>query len=468
MIDQLRAAFEAAKRDLHARSTALDEVHKRITEADDGDVAGIQSEFDQVVEAFDEAKAELDRCKRNLTAAEERVRLLDENPVEEPSRSPTVARGATQEEFYYRPDKRERSFFRDAFLAEFRMDGRAQERINKHTEHHLDVYDQRGIQMLEPERRDVGTGAFTGIVVPQYLIDQFTPLRRAGAPLLPYYRTLDLPENGMTVNIGRLTTGTGVAAQASENAAVQETDADDTLLTVNVRTYSGQQDLSRQAVERGQGLVDAVIYEDLTRAYFTTVDSATINADGTTGTHLGIRSTAGIVAVTYTDATPTVGELYAKLADAIQQINAGIFAPATLIVMHPRRWGFFTAALDTTNRPLVLPNTNGPFNAVGVGESAGYGGPVGTLHGLPVITDGNIPTNLGAGTNEDVILILGTSEHFYWQEGGDGMPRRFQFEQVAPPQSVRLAVWSYSAFTAGRYPLASATIGGTGFTPPTF
>jgi hypothetical protein len=35
---------------------------------------------------------------------------------------------------------------------------------------------------------------------------------------------------------------------------VSETDADDTLLTVDVRTIAGQQDLSRQAIERGTGI----------------------------------------------------------------------------------------------------------------------------------------------------------------------------------------------------------------------
>jgi hypothetical protein len=38
----------------------------------------------------------------------------------------------------------------------------------------------------------------------------------------------------MTVNISRLTTGTAVASQATENAAVQDTDADETLLSVPV------------------------------------------------------------------------------------------------------------------------------------------------------------------------------------------------------------------------------------------
>ncbi|MGH3041021.1 MAG: phage major capsid protein, partial [Gaiellaceae bacterium] len=133
----------------------------------------------------------------------------------------------------------------------------------------------------------------------------------------------------------------------------------------------------------------------------------------------------------------------------------------------PRRWAWMTAALDSSNRPLVLPNANGPFNAFAVGEAAKYGQVVGTTHSLPIITDANLPTNLGAGTNEDVIIITSNPELVLWWEG-DGMPLQLRFEQVAPPQTIRLAVWGYSAFTAGRYPAASAVISGTGLIPPTF
>ena len=58
-----------------------------------------------------------------------------------------------------------------------------------------------------------------------------------------------------------------------------------------------------QALQRSVG-ADAVIVADLQNAYHTVLDSQIINNDGTSGTHLGIRST-GIVSVSYTDASPT-------------------------------------------------------------------------------------------------------------------------------------------------------------------
>lgn len=464
MIEQLRAAYEAAKAALHERKSALDAAHKRVIDApDDTDPAELeqlQADFDKEAESFDEQAAEVERCRVNLEAAEKREKLVADNPVTDKAGQPASARGSLKHELTYRPDAADRSFFRDAFAAQFQMDTQARERLESHQREMADAYRERGIQL-----RDVGTSAFAGLVTPVYLEEQFVEYRRAGFPLYDWVRKIALPSSGMTVNLGRLTTGTDAAAQASENAAVQETNADDTLLTVDVRTYAGMQDVSRQALERGQ-FVDQVLFDDLTRAYFTKLGDAVYNADGTSGTHLGIRSTSGIVAVTYTDASPTVAEFWPKLHDAIQQINANLFAPANVIVMHPRRWGWLAAAVDSSNRPLVVPNPVTGANPFGVGGAAGYGVPVGSIAGLPVLTDGNIGTALGAGT-EDVVLVLATSELFFWQEG-DGMPRRFQFEQPAAPQSIRLAVWGYSAFSAGRLPKASAVISGTGLIAPTF
>jgi HK97 family phage major capsid protein len=461
-IEKLRELYEAAKRTLHERKTALDEAHKRVMEAPDEtvdtDLEAFGVEFDTAATSFDEAAEEVERTKRNLADAERRERVAEENPAS------AAVTGATprgqRTELAYRPDTHSQAdVVRDAYAA-FCGDPEARERQIRNNREQEDIYREKTGKQL----RDVGTGAFAGLTVPQYLLDEYAPLARAGAPFLAAVPQRQLPASGMTLNISRITTGSGVAAQASENAAVQETDMDDTLLTINIRQYAGQQDVSRQAVERSEGVVQA-IFEDLTADWFTKVDSAIINADGTSGTVLGVRSTAGIVAVTYTDATPTVPEFYPKLADAIQQIASGRFAPATSILMHPRRWGWGTAALDSSNRPLFIPDAGGPHNALAVGNAPEYGAVVGQIQGLPVVTDANIPTNLG--TNEDVILVMRMPDLRVWL-AGDGMPRRFTFEQSNAPQSVRLAIWGEVAFSAGKYPLGNATIGGSGLILPTF
>ena len=49
-----------------------------------------------------------------------------------------------------------------------------------------------------------------------------------------------------------------------------------------------------------------------------------------------------------TDADPTAGELLAKIADRVQRIHAARYESPDVIVMAPRRWGFFLASRDTT------------------------------------------------------------------------------------------------------------------------
>lgn len=365
-----------------------------------------------------------------------------ERPVVVRSEPPTYSREA---------ERRGVSFLRDlAFAA---ADPAAQDRLRRHM-----------AEMGDLETRDVGTGAFSGLVVPQYLTDLVAPLRRAGRPVADIASRHELPASGMTVNISRITTGSAAAAQASENAAVTETDMDDTLLTVNVRTIAGAQDVSRQAIERGTG-IDQVVIEDLVRAYNTNQDSQLLNGDGTSGTHLGIRATSGIVAVSYTDTTPTAAELYPKLADLIQQIQAASFLGVTHFVMHPRRWWWIAKELGATFPLVQFPGT-APQQAGTSGDTS-YEAQNRMLFGVPVVLDGNVPTNLGAGANEDVILGVTASELHLWED--PDAPLLIRAEQTgAGNLTVKFVVYGFSAFTAGRYPAAHGTVSGTGLVTPTF
>ena len=357
------------------------------------------------------------------------------------------------------------NFLCDAYAARHMGDRNAADRIERNNAEMTLELRGDGVEV-----RDVGTSAYGALVVPQYLVDLVAPKKRAGRPFADSVRDIPLTDEGMVANIPRITTGTDTAVQATENSAVQETDMDETTLAVNVRTIAGQQDVSRQALERGR-LVEQITVGDLVAAYHNRLDNQIINADGTSGTHLGVLSTVGINAVTYTDASPTVPELTPKIADAIQQVNSTNFGDAGLIVMHPRRWGWLTAAVDTAGRPLVPPVPNGPMNASGVVEFPGvYGKVVGTLQGLPVITDANIPTNLGAGTNEDRIIVLDPFETILMEDGGKGQdPLYLRFEETTGGSlTVKLVVYAYSAFTAGRYPASISVIAGTGLVTPTF
>src|SRR5581483_3728198 len=74
---------------------------------------------------------------------------------------------------------------------------------------------------------------------------------------------------------------------------------------------------------------------------------------------------------------------------------------------------------------------------------------VGHLMGLPVFTDANIPTTLGAGTNEDRIIVFASGVSHLWERDGD--PVTLSFEQLAGTSlQVQLVCYGYAAFPAGR------------------
>jgi HK97 family phage major capsid protein len=304
----------------------------------------------------------------------------------------------------------------------------------------------------------VTSANFAGLVVPQFLTELAAPLARAGRPVADIARKHQLPAAGLTISISKVTTGSSTAAQ-SEGAAVSETNMDDTKLDISVVTVAGQQTVSRQALERGTG-VDALVMNDLIRSYHTTLDASVVAE---------IEASAG-QSVTATDASPTVAELYPKLLDAIQKVQTTYFGNPNVIVMHPRRLAWILAALDTTNRPLAVPVPQSPMNALAVGDggvvryaNSGY-----AIAGLPVVTDANVATNQGAGTNQDAIYIGDTNELHLWEDG-DGAPMYLRFDQPkAAELDVLAVVYGYSAYTAARYQNAWAKVTGTALVTPTF
>ena len=417
------------------------EEDRDITEIEASNVQALAKE----IEGLDARISQVTDIETRKAEAAEMARKVEGNKAETRSAGGWKV---TREERTYHPES-QNSFIRDAFASQVLGDFDAQQRIARHQ------------QEERIEKRDVTSAAFAGLVVPQFLTDLAAPFARAGRPFMDVSRRHALPASGLTLSISKVTTGSATAVQ-SEGAAVQETDMDDTKLDVSVVTIAGQQNVSRQALERGTG-IDALVMADLVSAYHTNLDKVNVDTSATS-----LTATITQV-VTYTDGSPTVPELYPKIMDAIQRIQTNYFAGPNFILMHPRRLAWILAALDGSNRPLALPTSNGPQNAFSVGDgSVMYGNSGYTIAGLPVITDANVRTNNGTGTNEDVIIIGNTQESHLWETAG-GSPFMLRFEDVKSAElEVKMVVYGYSAYTANRYPNAFALIGGTGLVAPTF
>jgi len=149
----------------------------------------------------------------------------------------------------------------------------------------------------------------------------------------------------------------------------------------------------------------------------------------------------------------------------VQRVHTLRFMPPTVIVMHPRRWAWFLAAVDGNDRPLVVPSAGNPQNSMATLGVVGAEQVVGQMHGLPVVTDPNLPTTLGTGTNEDVILVMRASDLLLYESG---IRTRVLPDVGSGTLTVRLQVYGYLAFTAARYPKSVVEIGGAGLVAPTF
>lgn len=443
-LDAVRKACVDAKRDPSDEESEQISVAQEAKRAIDADIATLERKI-----------AELEDEK----VADERAAKLAEERTPTDTRLPAYDRVARvgQEQRTYNPEKDRtgRQFLLDVGRA-FLGDWNAQERLARHSQE--ERVERPGYDWGE---RAAGTGAFAGLVVPQYLTDLYAPAAKASRPFADACNVHDLPEDGMTVNISRVTTQTTSAVQTAENAAVSETDIDDTLLSISVQTNSGQQTLSRQAIERGTG-VEGVMLDDLFRSYATTLDSTLLNqaTNGLTNVATDIN---------YTDASPTAAELYPKILQALSAVEAALLDQDpgdNIAVMHSRRWYWMQSQVGSTWPFVSQPGIPAQMGAANLNERYGNGARGVLPNGTVVIVDNNVAANLGVGTNEDEIYVGSRREFHLWED--PNAPMLIRAEQTkAASLGVLFVVYGYFAYTHARYSHAQK-ISDTGLVTPTW
>lgn len=469
-IDDLIASIEVELEAAHKRRKKCSaEVQLILDKAQQDGRSNLTAEEDErVAELFaarDQAKTDIEGIEGKLANANkikaeemeraEQARKVKPTETRKPSYD-QVARVGREERTYRKDqDPYGKGFLMDISRQFLFQDVEASHRLSQHMR-------EERVERAEYMQRAVGTGAFAGLTVPQYLTDLYAPATAALRPFADVCNRHPLPEAGMSVNISRVTTASSAAVQASENAAVSETNMDDTLLTVNVQTAAGQQTVSRQAIDRGTGIED-VTMQDLFNRVATVLDSTLLNQATN-----GLTNVANANA--YTDGTPTGAELYPKILGAAAGVEAALLAMGrpSHAVMHSRRWYWLSSQMSST-WPMI--NWAGiPVQASGTANpnSSYASGPRGVLPcGLEVVVDNNIATNLGAGTNEDEIYVVPSSECHLWED--PNAPLFIRAEQPAAASlGVLLVAYSYFAYTFGRYTNGTQKVGGTGLVTPAF
>lgn len=475
-LKKLRAAQKAKLEARAALATQITEL-RSVIDSQEGDPTDEQvAELRGHVEGRDAIDAEVEDLRTQITDLEAEIsgneraaEMLGGLPAEQRSHEPgRVGR----EERTYSAEKSARgeaSFFADSFRAMQMGDFNAMQRLQRH--------DAEVRAEGEFTERATTTGSYGSLVIPQYLLDQAAPVARAGRPFANTVNRQQLPEQGMSVVIPRGTTGASEAVQATQNSAVSSTDQVWADLTVPVVTIAGQQDVSRQSLERGYPGLDELVYLDLAGAYAVQLDAQALAGTGSAGQMLGVVNTAGINQATAFTAAATPATYYTKVAGQVNAVETTRFMAPTAIVMHPRRWNWLVSQLDSAGRPLVVPGANGVMNALGTFEvplDTVSSSPVGQFQGLPVITDASVPTAVGTGP-EDLTIVYRREDLILWEDlANAGLPKQLRFEQTLGGQlTVKLVAYNYAAFTAGRYPTSVGVVGGNsastfGTVAPTF
>lgn len=333
---------------------------------------------------------------------------------------------------------------------------RAQDRLRAHER---EERTERGDEVFE--RAVTGDGS-PGTIVPQYLLDMYTPKGRPGRRFADQCRAHPLPPGGLRMDLPRQTAKTAVGLQAAELDTVTESDYDDEVISVPVRTAAGSQTISRQFAERGTG-GDEIVFEDMLRAYDSDLDSLLLNS-----ATWGLLAVA--TAVTYTDADPTAQELYRKILGsgaAIEDVLEDLDEADLFTLMRGSRWKWLQGEFSD-KFPFIAQPGFGPL-AVGGSNGEGYKSAVrGSLpNGGAVVTDNNLPKNLGTGTNQDTVVVVSRQEAHLWEDPAAPLFIRAEQSQVKK-LGIDLVVYGYFAAYFNRVPGAHQKITGTGLVPPVF
>jgi HK97 family phage major capsid protein len=442
LVEARKAIVEVAKQEKRDGDT--------LTEDEDKEFRSYTEQIktaDEEIRSLDERITELsDEEKRSQAAAAAARRAASVNAQLRVTEARTYERGSRN------------SYLRDLAAANIQGDYEARERLQRHAEEVKVEPEYKEYRDLN--RADGSGGAF---VPPAWLMGQYIELARAGRPTANLFNTQPLPPGTDSINIPRVLTGTATAVQPQDNDPVQEVDLTDSSLSIPVRTVAGQQDVAIQLLDQSPINFDELVFRDLIADYATKVNLQVLAGTGAAGQVTGLMTQAGATAVTVT--ATTVAGLYSAIANATSQIYASRFGAPDVVVMHPRRWAWLVSQLDSSSRPLVVPAAQGPNNAVATFGGLGVQQVVGSIQGLPVVTDPSIPTNRGAGTNEDAVLVMKADDVVLYESG---IRTRVLQETLSGTLTVRLQVYGYLAFSAGRYANSLARITGVGLVAPTF
>ena len=453
-----KAEILAAKLEERATAqTALDALAETLhTENRDAtpDEASSLTEIRSTLDKLDPAITDLHtQIEAENRAATVRVALGDAAVV--PETRTTGSAQVTDPEVY--PKGGEQSYVRDMWKATMFGAPDALERLRRSSASTLE-------KRAKKQGRSISTTAGAGgeFAPPWWDEDSWIALPRPGRPTANLFQRDVLPAGISSVNLPKISGGTSIASQ-TQNSGLSNTDITTTSVTGAIVTLGGIQVLSIQLLEQSGVNIDDVLQSDLQAELDKQVDIFCLNSSTTNAK--GLLQQSSTTGVTFTSGSPTQALFWSNLNKALSSVYTARYTNPTHWIMHPSRWQWLVDGLDSQNRPLVTPTYAGPMNVMGVAGDVAYQGMAGSLLGLPVIIDPNIPNNTGSGTNQDsVLLVVAPDLRLY-----ESVPQFEIFRETKADQgSVLVRLYEFAAQITNRLPAGIGVITGTGLTTPSF
>lgn len=328
------------------------------------------------------------------------------------------------------------SWFLDrAAVVQVGGDHRAQERLDRHR------------SWAEKQQRAVSTTTLSFIqgVLPPWVAEAVSHGVRSGAPLASALLRLDLPPTGDAAFWAKVTTGATVTNQTAENAALTaSTDAVVDSAEDPLRTVAAYLDYSAQGSERSGGWFDRVMGDELGRALGARLESQIWSGSGSGGQLTGLVTMSGgsddtVEGQTLANQTASIWEVYAEVAQALGEVP-------DVIAMGSRRaggLGSLAAATAQDFEKLFPPSVR-----------------------ERIVISPAAPTNLGAGSNEDWIVLLNRDAIPLVRDPEPVVEVHRQQASAGTALNFRMVIYLYCALGTSRRPEGVGTV--RGLTAPTY
>lgn len=262
--------------------------------------------------------------------------------------------------------------------------------------------EQRAITTGGGATASASGGGAAAFVTPIFTEGDYVPFREFGRVFADETTKRPLPDYGMAIYMPQITSGaqvsTSYGSNPGEGGGVPESDPAQGYITAGLIITAGQVTTSQAVLDRtGPGFeYDVVIWDQLERDYAQKWDAYVIT-QALSGAHSQSWTGNGGAFVLAATAGNAAGGFVGQVAQAaayMESLSGTVLSPNHLFLI-PARWRYISAWGDGQERPVVVPQVNGPFNAWAASQGnpnlipegdTGY-----SIGGLPVFTDNNIP-----------------------------------------------------------------------------